>query len=309
MSGRRWAAFGAAALLVAGLASAPVSLARFTATDQVHASLGTNTLEAPTALGAAAGGTVSLTWTPSASSWASGYEVFRSSTSGSGYASVGTITPVTAAAAADGPALGTWYYVLRTTFHNWTSVRSNEASVVMGAPPVTTALTHCTTGGAETSAAGDNNGYETNTGRACAQDGSVATDRNSGTGGVNSCTASTKDKHGFWGYAFGLPATVTAINGITVTPRISQSNNGGTTWLCIQLSSDGGTNWTSPKQVVVASNALTTYTFGDTTDTWGRSWAVGDFGAGFRVRVIDTSTQSSKDFELDAIGVKVTYTP
>ena len=309
MSGRRWAAVGAATLLVAGLASAPVSLARFTSSDGVHATLGTTALLPPTGLAATATGSVSLSWTPSDSGWASGYEVFRSDTSGSGYASVGTVSPVETAATTDSPALGTWYYVLRTTFHNWSSVRSNEASVVLGVPAVTTGLTHCTTGAAETSGAGDNNGYENNPSRVCVQDGLTAQDTNSGTNTTNSCTSSAKDKHRFWGYSFGLPATVTSIDGITVTPRISQSNNGGTTWLCLQLSGDGGATWTAPKQVVMTSNSLTTYTFGGAGDTWGRTWAVGELGAGFRVRVIDSSTQSAKDFRLDALGIRVTYTP
>jgi hypothetical protein len=309
MSGRRWAALGAASLLFAGMASAPVSLARFTASDTGRASFGTDTLRPPTDLAAGYDGTVSLAWTPSASGWASGYEVLRSDTSGSGYGSVGTVTPVTTAYTTDSPALGTWHYVLRTTFHNWTSVRSNEASVVVSVPSVTTPITDCTTTAAETSGAGDNNGYESNPGRGCVQDGLVAQDANSGTSTTNSCTSSAKDKHRFWGYTFGLPATVTSINGITVTPRISQSNNGGTTWLCIQLSSDSGASWTSPKQVLMGGNSLTTYTLGSTTDAWGRSWTVDDLGAGFRVRVIDSSTQSAKDFRLDSLGIRVTYTP
>ena len=309
MSGRRWAALGAATLLVAGLASAPVSLARFTSSDGSRASFGTDTLLPPTDLAASSSGTVSLAWTPSGSGWASGYEVFRTDTSGSGYASVGSVTPVSTASTTDSPALGTWFYVLRTTFHNWSSVRSNEASVVVGAPPVTTALTHCTTTAAETSGAGDNNGYESNPSRVCVQDGFTVQDNNSGTNTTNSCTSSAKDKHRFWGYSFGLPATVTSINGITVTPRISQSNNGGTTWLCIQLSSDSGATWTGAKQVLMTSNSLTTYTFGGPGDTWGRPWTVDNLGAGFRVRVIDSSTQSAKDFRLDALGIRVTYTP
>lgn len=309
MNGRRWVALGAALLLVAGLTVAPVSLARLTAADGTTGAFSTDTLLPPTDLAATSNGTVSLTWTPSASGWASGYDVFRSSTSGSGYAAVGTVTPVTASAGGDSPAFGTWYYILRTAFNNWSSADSNEASVVVGVPPVTTPVTPCTSNAAETVDAGDNNGYEVNPAQGCVTGGGTATDTNSGTNTVNSCTSSAKDKHRFWGFGFGLPGTVGAINGITVTPRLSQSNNGGTTWLCVQLSSDGGATWTAPKQVLMTSNALTTYTFGGDTDTWGRTWAVGDFGAGFLVRLINSSTQGQKDFRLDAVGVSVTYTP
>jgi hypothetical protein len=309
MNGRRWVALGAALLLVAGATVAPVSLARLTASDNTTGAFATDALQPPTALAATSSGTVSLTWTPSTSGWASGYDIFRSTTSGSGYAAVGSVTPVTAAAAGDSPANGTWYYVLRTVFNNWSSADSNEASVVVGVPAVTTPVAPCTSNAAETVDAGDNDGYEVNPGRGCVPDGSTATDNNSGTNTTNSCSSSAKDKHQFWGYGFGLPGAVTAINGITVTPRLSQSNNGGATWLCVQLSSDGGTTWTAPKQIVLTSNALTTYPFGSGTDTWGRTWAAGDFGAGFRVRLINSSTQAQKDFRLDSVGVSVTYTP
>jgi hypothetical protein len=311
MTGRRLAALAAIALMTGLLGAAPASLARLTAADATTADLATDRLDSPANLAGTGGSSVALTWTPSSSSWASGYQVLRSPTSGSGYTQVDTVTPVTRAASTDSPANGTWYYVLRTVFHSWTSVPSNEASVRVGPAAVTTPVVPCTgaSNAAETTNAGNNDGYESNASRACDQDGSSARDNNSGTSTTNSCTAATKDKHRFWGYALGLPASVSSIDGITVTARAGQSNNGGTTWLCIQLSSDGGATWTAARQVVLASNGIGTYPFGGVSETWGRSWAVGDFGAGFMVRVIDSSTQGSKDFLLDALGVAVTYTP
>ena len=60
----------------------------------------------------------------------------------------------------------------------------------------------------------------------------------------------------------------------------------------------------------ISGTALATYTYGSTSDTWGRDWAVGDFSpASFRVRVIDASTQANKQFRLDDLAVSVTYTP
>jgi hypothetical protein len=297
-----------AAILAGALVAAPLTLARFVDSATTDADFTTATLQPPTDVIGTGGTVASLTWTPSTSTRATGYELLRSATAGSGYGQVADITPIGTAATTDSPAVGTWYYVLRSYYQGWQSGPSNEAVIVISLP-VTTPVTPCTSNAAETVNAGDNDGYEVNPGRGCVPDGSTATDNNSGTNTTNSCTSSAKDKHQFWGYGFALPGAVAAINGITVTPRLSQSNNGGTTWLCVQLSSDGGTTWTAPKQIVLASNALTTYTFGSGTDTWGRTWAAGDFGAGFRVRLINSSTQAQKDFRLDSVGVSVTYTP
>jgi hypothetical protein len=310
MTARRLVPLAAVALVVGLLGGAPTSLARFTAADSAAATFTTMRLLPPTGLTGAGGATASLAWTPSASTWASGYELLRSATSGSGYTSIGTVTPVTASTTGDNPAPGTWYYVLRTTYHNWTSALSNEAEVVIDAGSVTTPVAHCTANAAETVNAGDNNGYEGNPARACgAPDGLTALDQNSGTSTTNSCLASTKDKHQFWGYAIELPEAVTAVNGITVAPVVSQSNNGGTTWLCVQLSKDGGTTWSTARRVDLTTNSLTTQTFGGPAETWGLTWSASDFASGFRVRIIDSSTQGAKDFRLDAVGVSVTYTP
>ncbi|HEU0244652.1 MAG TPA: hypothetical protein VFQ75_12160 [Candidatus Limnocylindrales bacterium] len=55
---------------------------------------------------------------------------------------------------------------------------------------------------------------------------------------------------------------------------------------------------------------MTTYTLGGSTDTWGRTWALSELGTGsFRVRVIDASSMSNKDFSLDWAGVSVDYAP
>jgi hypothetical protein len=310
MIARHLAPLAAAALLLGLLGATPVSLARFTDKGTADARFTTATLEPPTSLAGTGGATVSLSWTPSASSWASGYELLRSATSGSGYTPVGTVTPAAASTTGDNPAPGTWHYVLRTTFNSWTSVLSNEASVVVDAASITTPVAHCTANAAETVNAGDNNGYEGNPGRACgAPDGRTALDQNSGTSTTNSCIASTKDKHQFWGYNIDLPEAVTAVNGVTVEPVVSQSSNGGTTWLCVQLSRDGGTTWSAARRVDLTGTSLTTQTFGGPAETWGLTWSASDFASGFRVRIIDSSTQGSKDFRLDAVGVSVTYTP
>jgi hypothetical protein len=59
----------------------------------------------------------------------------------------------------------------------------------------------------------------------------------------------------------------------------------------------------------LGATALTPYTLGGPADAWGRTWALADLGTGFRVRVIDSSTQPNKDLRLDGLEVSVTYTP
>jgi len=286
----------------------PVSLARFTRSKDATGDFGTATLAPPTSLAASVAGTVvTLTWTPSTSASASGYDVLRSATSGSGYGSIGSVTPVGATTTNDSPGTGTFFYVLRTVLQNWRSANSNEASASLGSTG--TGLKGCASNQAE-AGQGDGNGYETSPGNACASDGALAADANSGTTTTTSCTDAGKDKHRFWGYAFGLPGSVTSINGVTVQIRAKVSNNGGTSNLCAQLSWDGGSSWTAAQSVAL-NNSLTTYTLGGATDTWGRgSWSLADLATGnFRLRIIDVSDQNNRDFSLDFAGVQVFYTP
>ena len=81
-----------------------------------------------------------------------------------------------------------------------------------------------------------------------------------------SCTDPGQDRHRYWGYAFGLPGSISAVQGIQVQPTIEVNNNGGSSLICVQLSWDGGASWTATKQVNV-TNSLTTYTLGSATDT------------------------------------------
>ncbi len=297
-------------VLVGGLVAAPVTMARFNATATASASLAAGTLAAPTSLaGTGTSGQAVLTWTPSSSSAATGYELWRSATPGTGYAQVATVTPVSTVTATDAAGTGTWYYVMRTYLGGWTSAYSGEAAVPVSGV-ITTAYKGCTNNAAVTSNAGDNNGYETTPGNACAQDGQLAIDDNSGSGTSGLCASSQKDRHTFWGYALGVPSTAAAIAGITIVAVGDQSNNGGTTSLCVQLSWDGGGTWSTARSVAMTTNTTTAYTLGGPTDTWGRRWVPENLiTANFRVRVIDVSTQPAKTFRLDYLGVAVTYQP
>ena len=297
-------------LLLVGV-PATLTLARFTDAVTSTGSVGTDTLQPPTSLSATGGGAITLTWGQTPDSYAAGYHLYRATSSGGTYSLVATVTPRSATTTVDDPGSGTFWYRLRAYYQSWESVDSNTVSAVDG----TTLYKPCTTTAAQTPSAGDNNGYETNPTRACTDDSLFATDANSGTGGTQSCgTAAvpdtTKDQHRFWGYALGLPATVTSIDGIRVRADLAMNNATGTTNLCAQLSWDGGTTWTSLKTVAIPAAAETTYTFGSTSDAWGRSWLPVQFSTtNFRVRIVDASTLTTKQFQLDYVAVSVTYTP
>ena len=288
------------------VAGAPVTLARLTSSQASTAAVTTGSIDPPTSIAASVSGTtVTLTWTPTTSTSVTGYDVLRSPTSGSGYSVVASVTPRSAATTAQSPGAGTSYYVLQSVFQSWRSASSNEAVATVGT--ISTGFKDCASNAPDTG--GDGNGYETNAGNACAQDGAVATDSNSGTSASTSCSDAGKDRHRFGGYAFGLPGSVSAVNGITVRLRAAVSNNGGTTAICAQLSWDGGTSWTATKSAA-PSNSMTTLTLGGAADTWGHSWTAAELGAAsFRIRVIDAASQSNNDFSLDWAGVQVDYSP
>ncbi len=300
--------------LLVGLGSTQMSLALSTDTSVSTGSVATDTLLPPTALGATGGLTVALTWTATTKTWASGYHVYRATASAGPYSLIATVSPRTTVTYLDSPAAGAYYYTVRSYYQSWESVDAGPLNAVVQAQ---TGYKACVgaSNAADVINAGDNNGYQTNPTRACTDDSSFATDPSSGTGGTQSCGAgavpdTTKDSHRFWGYALGLPATVTSIDGIQVRADLALNNVTGTTNLCAQLSWDGGTTWTTIKTLPVTVLAETTYTFGATNDTWGRTWTPAQLNTtNFRVRIIDASTLATKTFSLDYVAVQVTYTP
>jgi hypothetical protein len=231
---------------------------------------------------------------------------------------VGTVTPGSATAATDSPGTGTFGYVLRSTFGAWTSVSSNEAVVTLAAP-ATTPYATCVSSAAETSGAGDNNGYQTNPARACVDNTQYAADGSSGSGPGGAASAScgsgatpspTEDQHRFWGFAHGVPATAAAILGIEVRADAGLNSTAGTNNLCVQLSWDGGATWTSIRSLPVTATAERTYLYGGAGDTWGRTWTPAELGtAALRVRVIDASSATNREFRLYWLSVRVTYRP
>lgn len=309
---RRAAALAAALVALLMGAAAPATLAGFTSTASNAGSFTALAVAPPTGLAGTGGTAATLTWTPTVTARADGYAVLRSATSGSGYVQVATVSPATTATTTDSPAAGTWYYVLQTTAGTWTSANSDEASVVIGAP-VSTAYEGCTANAAVTVNSGDDNGYERSPGSACAKDGTVAQDRSSGTNTVSSCTNSGKDRHDFWGYAFSLPGSVSSIEGVSVQIVVKQSTTGGSgqNMVCAQVSGDGGSTWSAVQTRTLATTAMTTFTLGGATDTWGMGpWSPSELSpTKFRIRITDVGTQSTKTFSLDYVGASVTYTP
>ena len=110
-----------------------VALARMTDVETAPATFTTEILDPPTSLTAVAtlGLVVTLNWTATVDTRATGYQVLRSTVSGGPYTQVGTVTPRTTTTFVDLPLVpGTYFYVVRTYFGPWTSVNSNQRSVV-----------------------------------------------------------------------------------------------------------------------------------------------------------------------------------
>jgi hypothetical protein len=292
-------------------ASAEPSLARLTDAAASTKAISTDTLDPPTGLAATGGTTAALSWTATTDAYATGYEVQRATVSGGPYSVVSTVTPRTVTSTTDAPSVsGTYYYVLRSSFQSWTSVNSNQASAIISLTTTSTGFKACTTASNAVDTGGDGNGYETSPINACATDGSIATDASTGTNTTISCTDAGKDRHRFWDFGLGVPATVSSVGGIQVRADVGLNNNAGTNQLCVELSWDSGSSWTAAKSVAVPNVGVTTYNLGAANDTWGRTWLGSEFSnANFRVRVIDVSDRTTKDFHLDGLAVQVTYTP
>lgn len=302
---------GVLALTLLGVTagSPSTTLARLTDTATSTQSISTDTLDPPTSLAATGGASIGLSWVATVDTYASGYEIWRSTVSGSGYALVGTATPRSATSATDSPSAGTYYYILRSYFQNWRSIDSNQASATIPGVSTDTGQKPCVTTAADTG--GDGDGYEVGTANLCADDSTFATDTSSGTAGRSTaCANAANDRHRFQGFAFGLPGTVTLVSGIEIRIDEALNNNGGTSNLCVELSWDGGTSWTAAKTFVLTGAAEATYLTGGVADTWGHTWTAAQLStANFRVRVTDATGQNNKDYKMDYLAARVVYIP
>lgn len=175
-------------------------------------------------------------------------------------------------------------------------------------PPTDTGFLNPSANAAETTNAGDNNGFDSNPTRAYSNNASFAVDNNSGTTTSTNCADNGKDKHRFYNYNVSIPAWA-SVNGITVQldARVDNTTPGAPV-MCVQLSWDGGSTWTSAKTTAALTTTEASYTLGGAADTWGRSWTNAQFtNANLRVRVIDVASNNTRDFSLDWVALKVHY--
>ena len=105
-------------------------------------------------------------------------------------------------------------------------------------------------------------------------------------------------------FGFSIPSGAT-INGVEVTLEAKVSF--GTIGIPFSLSWNNGTSFTTTK-----SNTITTteavYTYGGSTDTWGRTWTDSELADGtFQVKINPPSSAFSVSY--DQIRAKVYYTP
>ncbi|HLF26854.1 MAG TPA: S8 family serine peptidase [Anaerolineae bacterium] len=154
---------------------------------------------------------------------------------------------------------------------------------------------------------GDGNGFQTNPNNGHANDSVFAVDTNSGTNNNTSCTNNGKDKHRYYNYNVSLPGGA-SIRGIEVRLDARVDSTANAPRMCVQLSWNGGTTWTTAKTTANLTTSEATYTLGNATDTWGRTWGAGEFSnANFRVRIINIASSTARDFSLDWVAVRVTY--
>jgi hypothetical protein len=185
-------------------------------------------------------------------------------------------------------------------------VIGKEGQYCSGASATNTGMKGPTANSAETSSAGDNNGYEINASNSHPVDSLFAVDNNSGSGTNTSCTHAQKDKHRFYNFGFDVPGTA-LIQGIEVRLDAKADSASGAPKICVQLSWDGGASWTVTKSTTLTTSDAT-YILGGPADNWGFVWTLSTLSnANFRVRVINVSSSTSRDFSLDWIAVRVSY--
>ena len=74
-----------------------------------------------------------LTWTATPDTYATGYQVWRSTTSGSGYTQVASVTPRTTTTWTDNSVspLTTYFYVVRAVANSWTSAFTSQVQATV----------------------------------------------------------------------------------------------------------------------------------------------------------------------------------
>ena len=107
-------------------------------------------------------------------------------------------------------------------------------------------------------------------------------------------------------FSFNVPSGAT-INGIEVKVKAQRTQINQD--LTLQLSWNNGSSFTSSKINAITSASDATYTYGGSTDTWGRSWTDTEFGnTNFRLYAKNT-TSTNRNISIDHVQVNVYYTP
>lgn len=107
-------------------------------------------------------------------------------------------------------------------------------------------------------------------------------------------------------FSFNVPSGAT-ITGIEVTAEMSEGASAGSIGTQVSLSWDDGANFTSTKSATVNGTSDTDYTFGGSSDTWGRTWSDTDFANG-NFRLLLDKVPDSDVLNVDYVRVRVYYT-
>jgi len=138
---RRVAAIGVIMTMGLAVPASPTSIALATDVETVASTITADTLNPPTNLACTGlpSCTVTflakptLTWTATSDTYATGYQVWRSTTSGSGYVQVASVTPRTTTTWTDNTVspLTTYYYVVRAVANSWTSAFTSQVQATV----------------------------------------------------------------------------------------------------------------------------------------------------------------------------------
>ncbi|MBI4317937.1 MAG: hypothetical protein HY675_05560 [Chloroflexi bacterium] len=90
----------------------------------------------PTGLSATGGGYITLNWTATLDTYATGHRLLRGSSTGGPYSQIAEVTPRTTVTYNDNPTAGSYYYVARAFYANWESLNTSEVSATVTIPGV-----------------------------------------------------------------------------------------------------------------------------------------------------------------------------
>jgi len=116
------------------------------------------------------------------------------------------------------------------------------------------------------------------------------------------------DAHDYYNFSFNVPEDV-EIEGIEVEIKGKPNATSASQDLYISLSHNGGTNYTSTKWDWIR-NGDYTYTFGNSSEEWGRTWSDAEFSnANFRVKIAtaDDGYPGTNLFYMYYVKIKVYY--